>query len=89
MKLLGGRPNRSDRQSLPVRGAWIEIDTAAQEEEAHRSLPVRGAWIEIVLVAGQQPPEKSLPVRGAWIEIGLKIRCCWEAGVAPRKGSVD
>ena len=36
-------------QSLPVRGAWIEIQAAAARAPAKRSLPVRGAWIEIIL----------------------------------------
>ena len=41
LKLLAHR-------SLPVRGAWIEIEKPSQDglrEQA--SLPVRGAWIEI------------------------------------------
>ena len=33
--------------SLPVRGAWIEINASAQSSIADWSLPVRGAWIEI------------------------------------------
>ena len=33
--------------SLPVRGAWIEMLDAAENEEEAASLPVRGAWIEI------------------------------------------
>ena len=34
--------------SLPVRGAWIEINSVSRELiEALSSLPVRGAWIEI------------------------------------------
>ena len=35
--------------SLPVRGAWIEILSAARAKSAIVSLPVRGAWIEISL----------------------------------------
>ena len=34
-------------QSLPVRGAWIEISTRRAGASRRRSLPVRGAWIEI------------------------------------------
>ena len=35
-------------QSLPVRGAWIEIDLGTEQEIRDKeSLPVRGAWIEI------------------------------------------
>ena len=52
------RQNCYFAQSLPVRGAWIEI--RAVESEMRRpleSLPVRGAWIEIVAA----PPEMPLP----------------------------
>ena len=31
----------------------------------------------------------SLPARGAWIEIVARVENHDEAGVAPRKGSVD
>ena len=34
-------------ESLPSRGAWIEIFSAKVKISAHRSLPSRGAWIEI------------------------------------------
>ena len=34
-------------ESLPVRGAWIEIMMPPSERRRHQSLPVRGAWIEI------------------------------------------
>ena len=33
--------------SLPVRGAWIEIQRIRPFERGNTSLPVRGAWIEI------------------------------------------
>ena len=33
--------------SLPVRGAWIEIESVLCPGSAKSSLPVRGAWIEI------------------------------------------
>ena len=34
--------------SLPVRGAWVEIHTAAGDAaEREGSLPVRGAWVEM------------------------------------------
>ena len=41
------RQNCYFAQSLPVRGAWIEIEFPPREEESDMSLPVRGAWIEI------------------------------------------
>ena len=34
-------------QSLPIRGAWIEIKTATSKQSKTKSLPIRGAWIEI------------------------------------------
>ena len=39
--------NLTQGESLPVRGAWIEIDGKNAEGKGHKSLPVRGAWIEI------------------------------------------
>ena len=35
------------RESLPVRGAWIEICAPCARPPCPGSLPVRGAWIEI------------------------------------------
>ena len=59
------------RQSLPVRGAWVEIVAIwTIEPQDERSLPVRGAWVEITINASCAPsPVTSLPVRGAWVEI--------------------
>ena len=34
-------------ESLPVRGAWIEMLALLVRRDAPTSLPVRGAWIEI------------------------------------------
>ena len=57
-------------ESLPVRGAWVEILLNDCGLPACRwSLPVRGAWVEIsrpVIASGRR---MSLPVRGAWGEI--------------------
>ena len=33
--------------SLPMRGAWIEIENNAILDYIMKSLPMRGAWIEI------------------------------------------
>ena len=39
-----------DRESHPVRGAWIEIaDGRLQTRTYEKSHPVRGAWIEIIM----------------------------------------
>ena len=61
---------RLEKQSLPVRGAWIEISSDRRFARALTSLPVRGAWIEIAVSQSRSYHLRvSLPVRGAWIEI--------------------
>ena len=39
------------QESLPVRGAWIEIALCECNPVLYQSLPVRGAWIEIKNIA--------------------------------------
>ena len=39
-------------ESLPVRGAWIEISSYSDVMLNQKSLPVRGAWIEITYAVG-------------------------------------
>ena len=58
-------------QSLPTRGAWIEINQGPGGcHPPVASLPTRGAWIEMPPSApGPVLPRRSLPTRGAWIEI--------------------
>ena len=57
-------------QSLPVRGAWIEISSRRRVAvESMSSLPVRGAWIEMLCDFRAAMLRVSLPVRGAWIEM--------------------
>ena len=34
-------------RSLPVRGAWVEMEVFLMPAVASVSLPVRGAWVEI------------------------------------------
>ena len=66
--------------SLPLRGAWIEIQDQLNQVQKQASLPLRGAWIEIVdQPLSSEPCEKSLPLRGAWIEILSHERrlCTW------------
>ena len=69
------RQNCYFAQSLPVRGAWIEIRRHMRlRTEERPSLPVRGAWIEMrnrVLTFAEA--SASLPVRGAWIEMSIFI----------------
>ena len=76
------------RESLPVRGAWIEIALPAPAESRHASLPVRGAWIEIsVLRRLVRPLVVSLPVRGAWIEISCGGALRHPPGSLPVRGA--
>ena len=75
--------------SLPVRGAWIEIDYPTDKASINSSLPVRGAWIEINSTIGLCTLLTSLPVRGAWIEMGGLSPPPADPAVAPRAGSVD
>ena len=83
------RQNCYFAQSLPVRGAWIEISIAAAFGFVSSSLPVRGAWIEMRRRDAKEDSRMSLPVRGAWIEIaGIRSMVIF-AAVAPRAGSVD
>ena len=62
-------------ESLPVRGAWVEI---AGSRPAfcvpNGSLPVRGAWVEIrKRTCDCQRGSASLPVRGAWVEMRKEV----------------
>ena len=70
MKLLALRLSNGLTQSLPVRGAWVEMPSTQRSGCRRTSLPVRGAWVEIssTLVFPRRCPT-SLPVRGAWVEI--------------------
>ena len=77
------------QESLPVRGAWIEMAAARRSSAVPGSLPVRGAWIEISQLWCRGLWLPSLPVRGAWIEIGGGRRAQDGRRVAPRAGSVD
>ena len=68
----------SDRQncyfarSLPVRGAWVEMQVLMMSILTALSLPVRGAWVEISNSrATTRAMSLSLPVRGAWVEMRL------------------
>ena len=84
------RQNCYFAQSLPVRGAWVEIIAGTDGTyDITKSLPVRGAWVEIV---------KSIACRSLYFrrspcgERGLKSSPCnisvLKHSVAPRAGSV-
>ena len=89
LKCRAARRCGTDYPSLPVRGAWIEINQAAGIAPQNGSLPVRGAWIEIVGIsherrngAGRSPcGERGLKFSVATIVLflleSLPVRGAW------------
>ena len=78
-------------ESLPVRGAWIEMQalTSLLADVLRRS-PCGERGLKSSGRSGCSARRKSLPVRGAWIEILLWCcESCLTQKVAPRAGSVD
>ena len=64
------RQNCYFAQSLPVRGAWIEMVIGAYKHSEDLSLPVRGAWIEMEKL----PTSSAFPTsRSPCGERGLKF----------------
>ena len=60
------RQNCYFAQSLPVRGAWIEISLMVILPVARTSsLPVRGAWIEIIFRLTAQRAKHVAPRAGS------------------------
>ena len=57
-------------ESLPVRGAWIEMVSQRSMSSSLPSLPVRGAWIEITLSTS---PDALATCRSPCGERGLKL----------------
>ena len=79
-----------ETESLPSRGAWIEIYLIPSASPSGAlSLPSRGAWIEIEVAVTMNTIKPSLPSRGAWIEMVAVSRAKRPAAVAPLTGSVD
>ena len=76
-------------QSLPTRGAWIEMPLSAVVLRPSASLPTRGAWIEMIWLCLAAIISWSLPTRGAWIEIAVRAGKLISQSVAPHTGSVD
>ena len=52
-------------ESLPVRGAWIEIALALVKSHKKQSLPVRGAWIEMLPSVGDTVSDAVAPRAGS------------------------
>ena len=90
MKYNGSGSNSAVGESLPTRGAWIEIAKAAKRQYLFRSLPTRGAWIEIADFDGPRPVLSGRSPHG---ERGLKLVATMvprlPSAVAPHTGSVD
>ena len=84
------RQNCYFAQSLPVRGAWIEMAIVRFSRGSVSSLPVRGAWIEML---SSIRCVVVTPSRSPCGERGLKCfihNNLWMGiYVAPRAGSVD
>ena len=59
----------AQRRSLPIRGAWVEINLSQADDYLYRSLPIRGAWVEMTLLA--RMPSGSFG-RSPYVERGLK-----------------
>ena len=75
-------------ESLPIRGAWIEIGGRRALLLRVSSLPIRGAWIEISTPEEQLKTGMwSLPIRGAWIEIILPLIITLGAQSLPIRGA--
>ena len=90
LKLAGMLLTTQAAESLPARGAWIEIPKIGGMCKMKKSLPARGAWIEITYgLLFQCQFSRSLPARGAWIEITTGTMTARETTVAPRTGSMD
>ena len=56
-----GRSN----ESLPTRGAWVEIVMLCIKRITSASLPTRGAWVEILLALSSINGEKVAPHAGS------------------------
>ena len=59
------RQNCYFAQSLPVRGAWIEMPDSEGKLYMTESLPVRGAWIEMSAPATACIPRRVAPRAGS------------------------
>ena len=89
LKCLTRKNGRERRWSLPVRGAWVEIEMRRLRCPGRlcRS-PCGERGLKSAAPAARLSAGGSLPVRGAWVEICGG--CCYgrARSVAPRAGSV-
>ena len=76
-------------RSLPVQGAWIEIEVGIHMQTDMSSLPVQGAWIEMYGTTIQLPEFRRSPCRERGLKFIRPAVPCLPTAVAPRAGSVD
>ena len=74
--------------SLPVRGAWVEIDLEAFRLVCPCRSPCGERGLKLHLLDESTHLGRSLPVRGAWVEITGGKGDAESYIVAPRAGSV-
>ena len=75
-------------ESLPTRGAWIEMYRYNPNRVSGRSLPTRGAWIEMIfIIRFLLGLARSLPTRGAWIEIVWCYNVAMDRKSLPTRGA--
>ena len=58
-------PVEAKTESLPARGAWIEMIMSEVTGEQATSLPARGAWIEMAPVSYTHPSVYVAPREGS------------------------
>ena len=90
MKYLEVDDDDQEPESLPIRGAWIEIRGGgnSEHEQARRS-PSGERGLKCILEQRRRITNLSLPIRGAWIEIYPHKPNKKARKVAPHPGSVD
>ena len=87
VKYLGGG---TVQESLPPRGAWIEIWHGSPFLQIGLSRSPRGErGLKYDIKTSFNAGELSLPPRGAWIEISVSVLKGVSFMVAPPAGSVD
>ena len=89
MKLVEAGTQIKSVESLPARGAWVEIDNRSNKDRVMVSRSPHGErGLKFVQLLHFFNHLLSLPARGAWVEI-VRSRLSLSVGrVAPRTGSV-
>ena len=89
LKLINQRETPRACQSLPVRGAWVEISAPSDgKAKPSRRSPCGERGLKFRAVLANLHKLGSLPVRGAWVEIASVVSLIQISQVAPRAGSV-